>query len=432
VERKACYEAVLRVVLITGVEGNLDQLVKKVAYSLIQFEGKKFYRWALIRQSLRMFRRYYYRLGLDLVVLTTIPYTQIIHPKIRSFLLPYAPDDGQAIQLTWDKNEINVRLKLPYIKYPATRKDWGWQHCTLTIPPKLLHRVTTPPKKLQQPSLRYLTLKSGLHLPFLEIPFVVHSLEQPFFCSQRVLATDLGVVNLLTSVICEAGSQISPPLFWSPATRVLQKIDAIYHHISRLQKKLDKYPDNWRSQGKRTQEQARLYRKLNRYRELILHLASNVLLEKALHWQCPLIVLEDLRTYEPPKHKRKLSRKLSNWMRGAFYEVLVYKARRLGIKVKRVSARWTSSYCPRCGVKGQKVTDPLRRVKSRTGRFFWCPTCTYVADRDYVGAVNIYRMFQKHHRKRYSLRFAKPVSYMGTGIPPNCPGGVSAHFRMGG
>ncbi|MHA2054449.1 MAG: zinc ribbon domain-containing protein, partial [Candidatus Hodarchaeales archaeon] len=110
----------------------------------------------------------------------------------------------------------------------------------------------------------------------------------------------------------------------------------------------------------------------------------------------------------------------------------VYKARRLGIKVKQVSARWTSSYCPRCGVKGLKVTDPLRRVKIRTGRFFWCPTCTYVADRDYVGAVNIYRMFQEHHRKRYSLRFAKPVSYMGTGIPPNRPGGVSTHFRMGG
>ncbi|MFW9903064.1 MAG: hypothetical protein ACFFFH_01915 [Candidatus Thorarchaeota archaeon] len=72
VARKACYEAVLRIVLCTGVEGNLDQLVKKVAYNLIQFE-RKYYRWALIRQTLRMFRRYHYRLGVDLAVLTTIP-----------------------------------------------------------------------------------------------------------------------------------------------------------------------------------------------------------------------------------------------------------------------------------------------------------------------------------------------------------------------
>ena len=143
-------------------------------------------------------------------------------------------------------------------------------------------------------------------------------------------------------------------------------------------------------------------------------------------------MLEDLWTYAPPKHKRQLSRKVSNWMRGAFYEVLVYKARRLGIKIKRVAACWTSSYCPRCGDKGHKVSDPLRRVNSRTGRFFWCSTCTYAADRDYIGAVNIYRMFQQFTRKRYSLRFARPVSYMGTGIPPNHPGGVSTHFRVGG
>jgi IS605 OrfB family transposase len=430
VERKACYEAVLRIVLFTGVEGNLDKLVRTVAYSLIQFEGK-YYRWVLIRQILRTFRRYYYRLGVDFAVFTTFPYTKIIHPTVHSFLFPYAPDDGQIIQLDWKKNEISVRLKLPRTTFPFTRSDWEWHHCTLAIPPKLLQRVSISTSKLRQPSLRYITLKGGLYLPFLEIPFVMSAQQPRSFCAQRVLATDLGVINLLTSVICEAGSQISPPQFWSPNTRVLQKIDALYHHVSKLQKKLAKYPNNWKCQGKRRQEQDRLYQKLNRFRELILHLASNVVLETAISWECPTIVLEDLRTYEPPKHKRRLSRKLSNWIRGAFYEVLLYKARRIGLKVKRVSARWTSSYCPRCGAKGQKVTDPLNQFKSKKGRFFSCPACGYMADRDYVGAVNIYRMFREHQHKRYSLRFAKPVSYMGIGIPPNRPGGVSAHFRMG-
>ncbi|MFW9903063.1 MAG: zinc ribbon domain-containing protein [Candidatus Thorarchaeota archaeon] len=356
----------------------------------------------------------------------------MIRPRIHSFLLPYAPDDGQAIQLDWKKDEITIRLMLPRNNHPTTRRDWQWQHCTVAIPPKLLHRVDLSTRELHQPSLWYVTLKGGLHLPFLEIPFVVSPQVPPSFCSHRILVTDLGVIHLLTSVICEAGSQISPPLFWSPETRVLQNIDALYYHVSKLQKKLDKYPPSWRCQGKRTLEQDRLYRKLNRYRELILHLASNVVLETALDWKCPRIVLEDLRTYDPPKHKHQLSRKLSNWIRGAFYEVLLYKARRMGLKVKRVSARWTSSYCPRCRAKGQKVIDPLNRVTSHKGRFFWCPTCDYMADRDYVGALNIYRMFREHQRKRFSLRLATPVSYMGTGIPPNRLGGVSAHFRMGG
>jgi len=84
--------------------------------------------------------------------------------------------------------------------------------------------------------------------------------------ANRVMATDLGVINMTTSVICEAGSQLSTPLFWSPSSTVLQKIDALYHHLARLQRKLDRYPVNWYGQGKRQQELERLYRKLNRYR----------------------------------------------------------------------------------------------------------------------------------------------------------------------
>ncbi|MHA2233622.1 MAG: hypothetical protein ACXAB4_14160, partial [Candidatus Hodarchaeales archaeon] len=61
VKRRACYYDVLQVVQDTGVEGNLDNLVKIVAMMLIQFAGK-FYKRALIRQHLRTLRRYYYRL----------------------------------------------------------------------------------------------------------------------------------------------------------------------------------------------------------------------------------------------------------------------------------------------------------------------------------------------------------------------------------
>lgn len=429
-ERKACYTDVLRLVEIVGVEGNLDTLVKRVALTLIEF-GRKFYRRALIRQTLRTLRRYYYRLGIDLTLLTTIPYTHMIRPRIHSFIFPYAPDDGQVIQITWEKDEIAVRMKLPQTPRPVTRRGWEWHHCTIRIPPKILRRVNSPKSRIHLPTLRYLTLKGGLELPFLETAFSVPRKVKTSFRKTRVVATDLGVTNMLTSVVCEAGSQLSSPLFWSPDQRVLQKIDHMYHHVSRLQRKLDRYPANWQDQGKRTQEQARLYRKLNRYRELILHLASNSLMEIALQWQCSAVVLEDLRSYKPPKHKRKLSRKLANWLRGAFYEVVVYKARRMGITVKRVSARWTSSYCPRCGAKGQKITDPLRLRVTRTGRFFWCKMCGYHADRDYIGAVNIYRMYQEQHNKRYCLCSAKPVSYMGTGIPPNRPGGASAQVVLG-
>jgi len=255
-----------------------------------------------------------------------------------------------------------------------------------------------------------------------------HSPHRQPLPANRVLATDLGVLNLTTSVICEAGSQLSPPIFWSPSTTILQRIEQLYSHLAWLQRKLDRYHAHWCGQGRRRQELERLYRKLNRYREEILHLASNQLLETALRWQCTTIVLEDLRTYEPPKHRKKLSRKLSNWLRGALYDILSYKAKRFGIKVVRVNPRWTSSYCPRCGAKGEKISEPRSRQVIKRGRFFYCAACTYVADRDYIAAVNIYRVYQEHRKKRFSIKHAKPVPYMATGIPLNRPSGDTTHL----
>jgi len=128
-KRKNCYYDVLRIVQITGVAGNLDKLVRTVALTLANFEGK-FYRWALIRQTLRMLRRYYYQLGLDLSVLKQFPYTAVVTPQIRSFILPYSPDDGQAIHYAWSPHDtaqktlISIRLKVPRCTQPSKRSHW--------------------------------------------------------------------------------------------------------------------------------------------------------------------------------------------------------------------------------------------------------------------------------------------------------------------
>ena len=440
--RKQCYYDVLRVVQNTGVAGNLNKLVRTVGLTLANFEGK-YYRWALIRQTLRMFRRYYYQLGLDISILLQFPYTAMVKPHIQSFTLPYSPDEGQAIRYDWqqeDAHTISIRLKVPCRSQPSQRSHWVWREFTLSVPDKIKPRITSPNSKLCAPILRYLTLKSGLILPFLECAWSVeghthtqqHSPHRQPSRANRVMATDLGVINLTTSVICEAGSQLSPPIFWSPSTTLLHNIEHLYHHIARLQRKLGRYPVNWCGQGTRQQELERLYRKLNRYRQEILHLASNQLLETALRWGCNTIVLEDLRNYEPPKHRRKLSRKLSNWLRGAFYKILSYKATRVGITLVRINPRWTSSYCPRCGAKGEKISDPRTRHVIKRGRFFYCGTCSYLADRDYIAALNIYRKYQELQKKRCSLKHSKPVPYMATGIPLNRPSGDSTPLLVGG
>ena len=123
--RRKCYYDVLHLVQQTGIEGNLDRLVRIIAQTLVRLKGK-YYRRALIRQVLRTFRRYHYRLGLDIAVLTRIPYTRMVKPVIWSFVLPFAPDDGQIIQQDWQNDGISIRLKLPTTTQPLTRKDWLW------------------------------------------------------------------------------------------------------------------------------------------------------------------------------------------------------------------------------------------------------------------------------------------------------------------
>ncbi|MFX0066372.1 MAG: zinc ribbon domain-containing protein, partial [Candidatus Hermodarchaeota archaeon] len=226
--------------------------------------------------------------------------------------------------------------------------------------------------------------------------------------------------HLTTSVILEAGSQLSRPIFWSPPKTILCKIESLYEQINGIQKKLDRYKATWRGQGRRVEERASIYRKLNRIRKELLHLACNQLIGTALQWGCKLLVLEDLRAYEPPKHQRILSRTLSNWIRGSLYEVLTYKAALVGIKVTRVNPRGTSSSCPRCGAKGLKITEPTTTAEGPKGRFFYCPPCHYTADRDYIAAINIFRMYRQQRKKKHNVINAKPVSYIGTATPPNC------------
>jgi hypothetical protein len=243
--RRKCYYDVLRLVQQTGVDSSLDKLVRIIAQTLVMLEGK-YYKRVLIRQALRTFRRYYYKLGLDLEVLTRIPYTHMVKPVIWSFILPFAPDDGQLIQQEWDNDVISIRLKLPQINQPVTRRDWRWKEFVIAVPAKIQQRIVTATSKIHQPTLRYLTLKSGLTLPFFEYAWSYNSHDTRLITplnDKRVMATDLGVINLTTSVICEVGLQISRPMFWSANKSLLHKIEHLYHHISRIQRKLNRYPE---------------------------------------------------------------------------------------------------------------------------------------------------------------------------------------------
>ena len=121
---------------------------------------------------------------------------------------------------------------------------------------------------------------------------------------------------------------------------------------------------------------------------------------------------------------KKWSRRLNNWFHGELYDFLMFKANLFGLKVKLVNPRGTSSYCPRCGKKGTKVVDSESKKSSPFGRYFYCQYCLFTGDRDYVGALNVYRLYVSYCHKKYSMTSSRTVLYTSIGLPLNRSSGI--------
>ena len=74
---------------------------------------------------------------------------------------------------------------------------------------------------------------------------------------------------------------------------------------------------------------------------------------------------------------KRANQKLHQWAFGRITELITYKAKELGIKVKQIDEAYTSQTCPNCG-----------NPKKPTNRNYTCK-CGFKYHRDGVGAINI-------------------------------------------
>ena len=276
--RKACFDDCVKVITIIGFSGNFNSFVRVVATTIKIIFGQC-YPYTLLRQTLRLLRRLYLKNGLDI---WTVQYTDIIHPVVTNFVYPYSPDDGQAIKYSYAPHQIFYQMKLPIVPLPKQKRDWKWFSGKIPIHPKiqrkLKHVLEEQPLK---PILRKKRLKGGLHIFVFQFPWKFSSSEQQILTQderdQRALSIDLGLVNLATSVVCEAGDQISTPSFIKLTNKRYQKIKQLYQHISGIQHKISENPPVWKGLNRCLEEKTRLYAKLNRYQEELAHSISNLL-----------------------------------------------------------------------------------------------------------------------------------------------------------
>lgn len=94
--------------------------------------------------------------------------------------------------------------------------------------------------------------------------------------------------------------------------------------------------------------------------------------------------LKNLKKGKAKKWARGVNRKFNHWI----YSYVLRRIRELcevaGVQYHVVPAQNTSRTCPRCGCVDKE---------NRKGERFQCVRCSYSADADYVGAVNILRRF---------------------------------------
>jgi len=325
-------------------------------------------------------------------------YTHATIPMIQRPVFLYYPDDGQAIRIAYECDEIVVRIKLPENTKPS-RRDWEW-HTFKYRPKGRLRELLESGAKIRKPRLRMIRVASGAKKYVLDMVLEVE--DKPATSeSEKLLAVDLGVRKLATLVLLDIrGNQLSRPIFVKSG--LLGKLLRIKRKISAIQRKLDRLKPML---GKLSREKAEYYRrleaelvhnwkKIRRIIRQIQHHVSTTIVRLAVVLGANIIVFEDLKSYKPPSDRGELSWILSTAFMRLIIELTRYKALRHGVHTAPPVDPWnTSHFCPRCGGRGFTIRSPRDLTPYDYGGFFACPSCGFMGDRDYVGALNVGRAF---------------------------------------
>lgn len=322
-------------------------------------------------------------------------------PTYSKGVLPYSADDGptsgQAVKYERDEDTqtLTVKLKTPDTLNPETRGDWTWTEHELDGY-EAFHELLDH-GSLSAPSFHPTQTKTGDNYYDLSFPIEVEHQEQADDV-ETVLAIDGGLRKDATAVVVnEDGDQLSVPHFIQNTERERMR------NLARERNQLNSKLAYLRRQGRDhtdsfnhvQAEYERVNNKIRHKREQLVHDVANQVLALALVYDVDAIVHEDLRSLSPPRGEGQLSWELSSWARREIISKIEYRAGIAGLHVERVHPGNTSRSCPRCGATGHTTKSPDHSFEVWWGGHFRCDNarCGYQADRDYVGAVNVARVF---------------------------------------
>ena len=318
-------------------------------------------------------------------------------PKYSKGVLPYSADDGptsgQAVKYEYNKNELTVKLKTPDTLAPETRGDWTWTEHELKGY-EAFHDLVDH-GSLSAPSFQ----PSQTDTEYYEISFPIEVEHQEKTDDvETVLAIDGGIRKDATAVVVNKdGEQLSTPYFIQNTERermqnINQERNQLNSKLAYLRREGRDHTDSFKQVQA---EYERVNNKIQNKREQLVHDVANQVLALALVYDVDAIVHEDLRSLSPPKGNGQLSWELSSWARREIISKIEYRAEIAGLHVEKVRPNNTSKSCSRCGSTGHTTKSPDHFHEVWFGGHFRCDNarCGFEADRDYVGAVNVARVF---------------------------------------
>src|SRR5437660_8609380 len=335
-------------------------------------------------------------------------------PLLKVGMLTYAGDEGrekgQAYRLAMDVDAGVARFRF---RYPDEAGVWRWRTVDTIIPlpdclkERLLHG------ELMAPTLREERRADGERFAVLDFIIEVEKEALPAWEQvERVLGADWGVHSLLTATaVDETSSQVGRPFFLDTGgfdgkqARTRRQIDELKKQVARFEQERDALPAD---HPKRAWYQERLalyrreidrcWRKYELRNRSLAHLASNILLLLCAVHGCSLLSMESLKTLKSTGRGKGVRGRWRNYrnnstMRGELWTLLRYKCHLLGLRFHTEAPRGTSHTCPRCEQAAKTYRSPSDRDEAvKWGRWMFCDTCSYNADRDYCASVNIARL----------------------------------------
>ncbi|MCR6668978.1 MAG: transposase, partial [archaeon YNP-WB-040] len=119
--------------------------------------------------------------------------------------------------------------------------------------------------------------------------------------------------------------------------------------------------------------------------EDIYHKLANHIIDEAKELKASTIVLEELTNMRKrTRRSKELNGRLNRWSFRKLQNIIEYKAKLVGLNVKYVNAKGTSTLCPICGEK--LSPNGYRRLR--------CSRCGLEEDRDIIAVRNLLRRYQ--------------------------------------